>query len=116
MTSTSVAMGRNASQSGACHVLRMSRSVSRMTAALEGSDSTGELRTCSSRALLDGIGSGVGLAGKEPRHIFLFQRANAVAELGSALELEFFCSFAHLLFELLEQLCKLLFILDPCGS
>src|SRR5215467_1584080 len=116
MTSTSVAMGRKATQSDVCQRLKTSRSVSRTTVVLEESGGTGELRPCCSRALLDGIRSGIGLAGKEPRHVFLLQRADAVAKLGRALEFEFFGGFAHLLFQLLEQLSKLLFILDPRGG
>src|SRR6266568_3080498 len=112
MTSASVAMGRNASQSDACQALRMSRSVSRMTAALEESDRTDGLRACCSRILFDGIRPGIGLAGKEPRHVPLLEAANAVAELGGTFEFEFLGGFAHLLLELLEQFSKLLFVLD----
>src|SRR5690348_242300 len=112
MTSTSVAMGRNASQSDACQVLRMSRCVSRIMAVLEESDGTDGLRTCCSGTLFDGIWTGISLARKEPRHVFLFQGADAVAKLSGAFEFEFLGGFAHLLFELLEQFGKLLFVLD----
>src|SRR5215472_335211 len=115
MTSTSVAMGRKATQSDVCQRLKTSRSVSRTTVVLEESGGTGELRPCCSRALLDGIRTGIGLAGKQPRHVFLLQRADAVAELGGALEFKFLGGFAHLFFELLEQLSELLLVLDFGG-
>src|SRR5690242_13488948 len=112
MTSTSVAMGRKASQSEVCHVLRMSRSVSSNTVVLEGSLGTDGLRPCCSRTMFDWIRPGIGLARKKSRHVFLFQGVDAVAELGGTFVFEFLGGFAHLLFELLEQFSELLFVFD----
>src|SRR5215470_15401152 len=110
MTSTSVAIGRKAVQSETCQVVRTSRSVSTIIALLEGSVGIAGLRVCCPGTLFDGIGPGIGLGRKKPSHVLLFQAADAVAELSGAFEFEFFGGFAHLLFELLEQFGKLLFV------
>src|SRR5215467_4613176 len=112
MTSTSVAIGRRVIQSGSCQVVRTSRSVSRVIALRKEPVGMAGLRVCGSGALLDRIRPGIGLARKESCHVFLLEVADAVAKLGGAFEFEFLGGFAHLLFELLEQFGKLLFVFD----
>src|SRR5215470_20209931 len=103
MTSTSVAIGRKATQSENCQLVRTSRSVSTIIALLEGSVGIDGLRVCRPGTLFDGIGPGIGLARKKPSHVLLFQAADPVAKLGRAFEFEFLGGFAHLFFELLKQ-------------
>src|SRR6266478_2174192 len=54
--------------------------------------------------------------GEEAGEIALLQAADAVAELGSFFELEFFGGFAHLPFELLQQFGYLLLVFDVSGG